>query len=195
MNKVLVTLLLLSVCLELNEGCRGTIVRTIAQASRVPARIPRARRPIKVTRRQNTGARGRGNRGRGNHQRKKRQLDGWNLDWTVGQCWQSNRQCRSNKYTIEDVFQIFGEPLTEKDFFFSFFDVKLPRNAKDCNQLCKCLTCGTGSCSQDSQKCSNGGSICTCNPSNDYPFFEAIATDMMATSNACRRCDSSWGRK
>merc|ERR1712136_630574 len=64
----------------------------------------------------------------------------------------------------------------------------------NCEELCNCLSCGHGNCSdeEDQDKCpgNESGFICRCSNSPSYPHFNTILRDMLSTGNACRQCDN-----
>ena len=68
----------------------------------------------------------------------------------------------------------------------------LPKDPLNCEELCKCLSCGHGKCenNKDQDKCPKGtqGFICRCSNSKAYPTFKQIIEDMLKTNMACRTC-------
>ena len=69
-----------------------------------------------------------------------------------------------------------------------------PVESMNCDEVCKCLSCGHGYCSdqEDQDKCpmNKSGFICRCSSSPSYPNSRAILMDMLVTENACRQCDN-----
>ena len=63
-----------------------------------------------------------------------------------------------------------------------------------CEELCNCLSCGHGQCSDnvDQDKCpgNTSGFICRCSNSKAFPAYTPILRDMMTTGLACRRCEN-----
>ena len=64
----------------------------------------------------------------------------------------------------------------------------------NCEELCNCLSCGHGQCSdnENQDKCpgSTSGFICRCSNSKAFPAHNTIVQDMITTGLACRQCEN-----
>ena len=120
------------------------------------------------------------------------------IHWTFGVCFKDEKSCEKERYNRRNITQISGFQLAT--MHPGSFDLALleslafPRvKTMNCAELCKCLSCGYGHCSdkKDQDKCpgNDSGFICRCSNSPSYPKFNTILRDMMTTGMACRKCD------
>ena len=117
---------------------------------------------------------------------------------TVGRCFQEEEKCLGVTYNTRNITEVAGTRLDRivqhswnDDFLNS---LKYPNETSmNCQELCECLNCGYGYCSekQDQDRClsEKKGFICECEPSIQFPTFKDIMTDMMKNQKACRACN------
>ena len=98
---------------------------------------------------------------------------------------------------MDNITEIVGVQL--KTLRRGSFNVALLNSMKypeggpmNCHELCNCLTCGMGICSdkEDQEKCpeNSNGFICRCMNSPAFPSFFQVLKDMTSTGMACRKC-------
>ena len=120
------------------------------------------------------------------------------MHWTFGVCSEDEQTCLDERYDINNITEITGVQLATihpGTFDFALLEsLTFPAvESMNCEELCNCLSCGHGHCSnnEDQDKCpgNSSGFICRCSSSEVYPTFKAILRDMVMTGMACRKCD------
>ena len=118
--------------------------------------------------------------------------------WTFGVCFNEVKTCHEERYDGRNITQISGFQLATMhpgSFDLAVLEsLEFPRvKSMNCAELCKCLSCGYGHCSdkkdQDKWPKNEPGFICRCSNSPSYPNFNTILRVMMTTAIACRKCD------
>ena len=120
---------------------------------------------------------------------------------SVGRCFHEEEKCLGVTYDMSNITEVAGTrldkiaPHSGNEVFLSL--LKYPNKiSMNCQELCKCLNCGYGYCSekQDQDRClpETNGFICECEKSSKFPTFEHIMKDMMVNQNACRSCNWSY---
>ena len=121
-------------------------------------------------------------------------------DWTFGVCSKDEETCLDERYNGSNLTQILGVQLATMhpgDFNFALLEsLEYPSvKSMNCEELCKCFSCGHGHCSdrKDQDKCpgKEPGFICRCSNSSLYPNFNTILRNMLTTGMACRKCDDA----
>ena len=125
------------------------------------------------------------------------------VHWAFGVCSKDEQTCLSEVYNGRNITQITGVQLATihpskfniapKKVLNILESLEYPSvKSMNCEELCKCLSCGHGYCSdrKDQDKCSGKepGFICRCVNSPSYPNFNAILRNMLTTGMACRKC-------
>ena len=121
--------------------------------------------------------------------------------WTVGVCAQDESSCLDERYTMDNITEIVGvqlETLHPGSFDLAILhSLEYPSSEPmNCHELCHCLTCGEGICSdkEDQEKCQDqentNGFICRCMNSAKFLQFGDVTRDMLATGMACRTCSN-----
>ena len=119
------------------------------------------------------------------------------VHWTLGVCSEDENSCLKQRYSMWNITQIAGTQMAT--VHPGSIDSVLLRSltfpavhSMNCNELCNCLSCGHGNCSdqEDQDKCTvnKSGFICRCSNSPSYPSSRVILMDMLSTGNACRQC-------
>lgn len=125
--------------------------------------------------------------------------DAGSVHWTFGACFEHEQACLEERYNIGNITQITGIELASLypgSFDFAILEgLVLPSvGSMNCHELCNCLSCGHGHCSdeEDQDKCPGNkyGFICRCSNSPSYPNLKAIVSDMLSSGNACRHCSN-----
>lgn len=120
------------------------------------------------------------------------------IHWTFGICSQEEETCLEERYDGNNITEITGIQLATMhpgSMDFALLEsLTFPTvESMNCEELCNCLSCGHGHCSdhEDQDKCpgNSSGFICRCSSSESYPTFKKILMDMMRTGLACRQCD------
>jgi hypothetical protein len=120
------------------------------------------------------------------------------IHWTFGECSGDEETCLHERYDGNNITEIAGVQLSTLhpgSFDFALLEsLSFPHvESMDCEQLCECLSCGHGHCSdtEDQDKCpaNTSGFICRCSNSPDFPTFKDVLRDMLRTGIACRECD------
>ena len=106
--------------------------------------------------------------------------------WTFGECSNDEESCLNARYDSSNITDSIGAALIES--------LSLPIvDSMNCEELCNCLSCGHGHCSNQEyhDKCygNESGFICKCENSDSYPTFSSIVKDVLATGMACRQCE------
>ena len=113
-------------------------------------------------------------------------------------CSEDEQTCLDERYDGSNITEITGIQLATMhpgSLDFALLEsLTFPSvESMNCEELCNCLSCGHGQCSDDvdQDKCPGNtpGFICRCSNSDAYPRFNAILRDMMRTGLACRQCD------
>ena len=124
------------------------------------------------------------------------------VHWTFGICSEEEQTCLEERYDGNNITEITGIQLATMhpgSFDFALLEsLTFPSvESMNCEELCNCLSCGHGHCSnhEDQDKCpgNSSGFICRCSSSESYPTFNRILRDMMRTGLACRQCDDMYG--
>ena len=119
-------------------------------------------------------------------------------NWTFGECSNNEESCLNARYDSSNITEIMGVQLTTLDpdsiKAALIESLTLPIvDSMNCEELCNCLSCGHGHCSNQEyqNKCYGKGSgfICKCENSDSYPSFSSIVKDVLATGMACRQCE------
>merc|ERR1712062_379220 len=127
-----------------------------------------------------------------------READDDSVHWTFGVCSDKEDTCMNERYDGNNITEITGIQLATMhpgSLDFALLEsLTFPSvESMNCEELCNCLSCGHGQCSDDvdQDKCpgNTSGFICRCSNSDAYPRFNAILRDMMRTGLACRQCD------
>ena len=117
---------------------------------------------------------------------------------TVGRCFKEEEKCLGMTYNMRNITEITNTRLAKiaphswnEEFLSS---LKYPNEiAMNCQEVCECLNCGNGYCSekQDQDRClpEENGFICECEISFRFPTFKDIMKDMLINQNACRSCN------
>ena len=120
-------------------------------------------------------------------------------NWTFGECSNNEESCLNARYDSSNITEIMGVQLTTLDpdsiKAALIESLTLPIvDSMNCEELCNCLSCGHGHCSNQEyhDKCYGNGSgfICKCENSDSYPSFSSIVKDVLATGMACRQCET-----
>jgi len=120
------------------------------------------------------------------------------IHWTFGICSEDEQTCLDERYDGNNITEITGIQLATLhpgSLDFALLEsLTFPSvESMNCEELCNCLSCGHGHCSdnEDQDKCpgNSSGFICRCSSSEAYPTFKAVLRDMMRTGMACRQCD------
>ena len=120
------------------------------------------------------------------------------IHWTFGVCSADEKTCLYERYDINNITEITGVQLATihpGSLDFALLEsLTFPAvESMNCEELCNCLSCGHGHCSnnEDQDKCpgNSSGFICRCSSSEAYPTFRSTLRDMMMTGMACRQCD------
>ena len=117
---------------------------------------------------------------------------------TVGRCFKEEEKCLGVTNDMRNITEVAGtrldkiDPHSGNEVFLSL--LKYPNEiSMNCQELCQCLNCGDGYCSekQDQDRClpERNGFICECEKSFQFPRFRDIMKDMMINQNACRACN------
>jgi len=118
--------------------------------------------------------------------------------WTFGECSNDVDSCLNARYDSSNITEITGVQLARLDpdsiEAVLFESLTLPMvDSMNCEELCNCLSCGHGYCSnqENRDKCYGNGSgfICKCETSDSYPSFSSIVKEVLATGMACRQCE------
>ena len=119
------------------------------------------------------------------------------VHWAFGVCSKDEETCLSEVYNGRNITQITDVQLATMhpgNFNFALLEsLEFPSvKSMNCEELCKCLSCGHGYCSdkKDQDKCpgKEAGFICRCSNSPSYPNFNAILRNMLTTGMVCRKC-------
>jgi len=117
--------------------------------------------------------------------------------WTFGECSNDEESCLNARYDSSNITEITGVQLAtlNPDSIEAALleSLTLPMvDSMNCEELCNCLSCGHGHCSNQEyhDKCYGNGSgfICKCENTDSYPNFNSIVKDVLATGMACRQC-------
>merc|ERR1712126_37050 len=120
-------------------------------------------------------------------------------NWTFGECSNNEGSCLNARYDSCNITEIMGVQLATLDpdsiKAALIESLTLPIvDSMNCEELCNCLSCGHGHCSNQEyqNKCYGKGSgfICKCENSDSYPSFSSIVKDVLATGMACRQCET-----
>ena len=120
------------------------------------------------------------------------------VHWTFGICSEEEQTCLEERYDGNNITEITGIQLATLhpgSLDFALLEsLTLPAvESMNCQELCDCLSCGQGRCSnnEDQKKCpgDTSGFICRCSNSRISPTFRAVLKDMLRTGLACRQCD------
>ena len=119
------------------------------------------------------------------------------IHWTFGVCSNDEETCMNERYDGNNITEITGiqlDNLHPGSLDFALLDsLAFPQvESMNCQELCNCLSCGQGHCSdnEDQDKCpgTTSGFICRCSSSSAFLTFTDILKDMMRTGMACRAC-------
>ena len=119
--------------------------------------------------------------------------------WTIGVCFEGKQACINERYDGNNITEIAGIQLATlrpgSPEFALLESLTFPSvESMNCEELCNCLSCGHGQCSDevDQDKCpgNTSGFICRCSNSEEFPAFNSILRDMMRTGLACRQCEN-----
>ena len=119
------------------------------------------------------------------------------VNWAFGVCSEDEETCLSELYNGGNITQIIGVQLATMHpgnlDLAPLERLEYPSvKSMNCKELCKCLSCGHGYCSdrKDQDKCPGKEPrfICRCENSHSYPNFNAILRNMLTTGMACRKC-------
>ena len=119
------------------------------------------------------------------------------VHWTFGVCSKDEKSCLNTRYDGTNMTEITGVELAT--LHLGSLDLAIlesltfpPVKSMNCQELCNCLSCGQGHCSddEDQDNCpeNTSGFICKCSNSNAFPKFQDILRDMLKTGMACRIC-------
>ena len=120
-------------------------------------------------------------------------------NWTFGECSNNEESCLNARYDSSNITEIMGVQLATLDpdsiKAALIESLTLPIvDSMNCEELCNCLSCGHGHCSNQEyhNKCYGNGSgfICKCENSDSYPTFSSIVKEVLATGMACRQCET-----
>ena len=121
------------------------------------------------------------------------------MHWTFGICSENEDTCLNERYDGNNITEITGIQLATMhpgSLDFALLEsLTFPEvESMNCEDLCNCLSCGHGHCSDDvdQDKCpgNTSGFICRCSNSDRFANFNAILRDMMRTGLACRQCEN-----
>ena len=121
------------------------------------------------------------------------------VHWTFGVCSTDEETCLNERYDGTNITEITGIQLATLhpgSLDFALLEsLTFPQvESMSCQELCDCLSCGDGHCSdkEDQDKCpgNTSGFICRCSNSQAFPTFKSILRDMMRTGMACRQCSN-----
>ena len=119
--------------------------------------------------------------------------------WTIGMCFEGEQACLNESYDRNNVTEIAGIQLgTMRPGSLEFAlleSLTYPSvETMNCEELCNCLSCGHGQCSDDiaQDKClgNTPGFICRCSNSEAFPHYNSIIRDMVRTDSVCRQCEN-----
>ena len=120
------------------------------------------------------------------------------VHWTFGVCTEDENTCLEQRYNVGNITQIAGRQMATMNRgsidFAVLESLTFPSvESMNCEELCNCLSCGHGHCSdqEDQDKCpgDQSGFICRCSNSPSYPFLQMILMDMLSSGNVCRQCN------
>ena len=126
------------------------------------------------------------------------------VHWTFGVCSTDEETCLNERYDGTNITEITGIQLATLhpgSLDFALLEsLTFPQvESMSCQELCDCLSCGDGHCSdkEDQDKCpgNTSGFICRCSSSPAFPTFQSILRDMMRTGMACRQCSNWWNQR
>ena len=118
--------------------------------------------------------------------------------WTFGECSNDEESCLNARYDSSNITEIAGVQLAKlspNSIEAALLEsLTLPMvESMNCEELCNCLSCGHGHCSNPEyhEKCygKESGFICKCENSDSYPSFTSIVKEILATGIACRQCE------
>ena len=119
--------------------------------------------------------------------------------WTIGVCFESEQACLNESYDRNNITEIAGIQLSTMrpgSLEFALLDsLTFPSvETMNCEELCYCLSCGHGQCSDniDRNQCLGNTSafICRCSNSEAFPHYNFILRDMVTTGLVCRQCEN-----
>ena len=113
-------------------------------------------------------------------------------------CFEGEQACQNVSYDSNNITEIAGTQLTMRPGSFEFAlleSLTFPTvETMKCEELCNCLSCGHGQCSdnKDQDQCPGitSGFICRCSNSEEFPAFNSILRDMVRTGLVCRQCEN-----
>ena len=118
--------------------------------------------------------------------------------WTFGECSNDEESCLNVRYDSSNITEIAGVQLAKlspNSIEAALLEsLTLPMvESMNCEELCNCLSCGHGHCSNPEyhEKCSGkeSGFICKCENSDSYPNTLSIVKEALATGMTCRQCE------
>ena len=117
--------------------------------------------------------------------------------WTIGVCFEGEQACLNESYDSNNITEIDGiqsGTMRPGSLVFALLEsLTFPSvETMNCEELCNCLSCGHGQCSDevDQDKCpgNTSGFICRCTNSEAFPQYNSILRDMERTGLVCRQC-------
>ena len=116
-------------------------------------------------------------------------------------CFEGEQACQNVSYDSNNITEIAGIQLgTMRPGSLEFAlleSLTFPSvETMNCEELCNCLSCGHGQCSDnvDQDKCpgNTSGFICRCSNSKAFPNYNSILRGMVKTGLVCRQCENLW---